>query len=162
MSATLSIKDVTEALRDQLVAYSGLVYAKDSGYAGNDATVLVQLNKFPFFNIVPVNQLITRMPNMSFDELRRNTFEVQIQFAVFAIKADDAITGTASNKGIMDFSKDLLDGIFSDETLGNIVTGFPEEDQEINIDFLTIDDPEGQRYIAGGEMNVKFYKDIAV
>jgi len=160
--STLSIKDVTEALRDQLKAYSGLVYAKDSGYAGNDATVLVQLNKFPFFNIVPINQLISKVPNMSFSELRRNTFEVQIQFATFGVKADTAITGTAAKKGIMDFSKDLLDGIFSDETLGSVVAGFTEEDQEINIDFLTIDDAEGERYIAGGEMTVKFYKDIEV
>lgn len=162
MAATLSIKDITEALRDQLIAYEDLSYAKDSGYAGNDASALVQLNKFPFFNIIPINYLVTRVPNMSFDELRRNTYEVQIQFATFGIKADEAITGTDFKTGIMDFSKDLLDGIFDDETLDGLVAGFPEEDQEINIDFLTIDDSEGQRYIAGGEMNVKFYKDIAV
>lgn len=162
MSSTLSIKDVAEALRDQLLNYAGLDYASDSGYSGTDPSALVGLGKFPFFNIAPENQLITKVPNMSFSELRRNTIQLTVQFATFGLVADDAINGVGADKGIMDFATDLLNGIFSDDTLGGIVAGFPEEDEEVNVDFLTIEDPENQRYIAGGEMSIKFYKDLEV
>ena len=101
MSSTLSIKDVAEALRDQLINYAGLDYASDSGYAGRDPSELVSLNKFPFFNIAPENQSITKVPNMSFSELRRNTIQLKVQFATFGLVADDAITGVDSDKGIM-------------------------------------------------------------
>ena len=162
MSAIKSQKDVANALRSQLVAYADLSYASDSGYVGEDVQSLVQYDKFPFFNIDPIGLVIEKVPNMDFDDLRRNVFEFSIIFAQMSVKKNIAINGDGTKVGIMDFAQDLINGVLSDPELGKVVYGIPEDDKEIAVEFFLGENDNGDRFEAGGEFKIKFYIDLPV
>jgi hypothetical protein len=157
------MKDVLEALANQLKNYDTLYYASNSGYIANDPYTLVKIDNFPFYNLAPTSIRIEQVDNIPFKQMERRIYAISIQFATKAIEQNIAVMGNEDHKGIMEFQKDLWTGIISDRTLGDVVNGIiPGYD--ILIDVLELED-EAHRsigFVAGAEMSIEFYKDVEV
>jgi hypothetical protein len=161
------MKNVIIALWNQFKAAPVLAYANDSGYHSRDVEKLVQLNKFPFYNIIPFpgsdSKRIEEVPGinskMSFKDVERHICTISIQYAVRAMEPNVAIMGDDLKAivGILDFQDDMWDVIKSDPTLGGAVRGFLPG---TSIGFDMIQDTEDRIFIAGGEMTIQFYKDV--
>jgi hypothetical protein len=155
------MKDVVNALKGQLDSNATLLaYAKDSGYVAHDPRDLVQTNKFPFYNILPMGTRIEKVGNVSFKELERVVYTVSIQFATRAQKVNIAMLGDSTRKGIFDFQEDLWSAITADRTLSGAVYGILPG-SSVNIDMIETEDQE-RLYIAGAEMTIEFYRDRPV
>ena len=154
------MKNLINALKDQLTGYAGLNYASESGYVASDVTHLVELNRFPFFNLVPGNKRIEKTDNLSFKEMERHIYPVIIEFGTRSMDMDIAIIGDDTRKGILDFWDDIWAGIKSDRSVGDEVKGIlPGIEITVNILKMEGDD---SHFIAGAETTVEFYDDIPI
>jgi hypothetical protein len=157
------MKTVILALYNQLQVSPDLTYANPSGYHSESVLRLIQLNKFPFYNVIPFpgsdSYRIETVPNMSFKDIERHIYRIQIQYAVRAMAVNEAIMGdiTKGVTGVLDFQKDMWDVITADITLGgtvrDILPGY-------STGFDMVQDEEDKLFIAGGEMTIEFYKDV--
>ncbi len=153
------IKDTISALRTTLEGYSGLSYAVDSGYEDADVELLVQTNKFPFFNITCEGWETGPPPKIDIRHLERNTINVLIQFATRAMKKTIAKQGDSGRVGVYEFAEDIWAAIIQDPTLGNQVGGYLPG-SSVSIDVVEVQGDEERYFIGAAEMRVKFYKDI--
>ena len=154
-------KEIIIALRSQLTAFPALAYAHESGYIAEDPYDLIQTNKFPFFNIIPTpNSEIGKVDNVSFREMESHIIPILIQFATRSIIKNVAVMGDGATIGILDFMEDLWDGVSADRTIGGTVGGI-NPGTTIMIDVLELEDKD-RIFIAGAELTIEFYKDIAL
>jgi len=157
------MKNTIIALWNQFKAAPSLDYANDSGFHSRDVLKLIQLNKFPFYNILPFpgsdSKKIEEIDGLSFQNSERHICSIQIQYAVRAMFPKVAIMGDELKAviGILDFQDDLWDVINSDKTLGGVVNGILPGTA---IGFDMIQDTDDKIFIAGGEITIQFYKDV--
>jgi len=155
------IKEVITALKNQLTVYPALAaYASDSGYIAEDPYELVQSNKMPFFNINPQGQVVEKLDDMSFTDIERHTMQFVIQFATRAMAKNVAVMGDDTRTGILDFMDDIWSGIISDRTIGGTVDGITPG-YAIAIDVIELEDQQ-RIFVAGAEMIVEFFRDVAL
>jgi len=147
-------------LNDQFQNYPDLYYTHRSGYVADDPFRLIQLDRFPFYNIMPDREGIEKVDGVSFKEMERHVYVLEIQFAVRSMKKNNAIMGDPEENliGILGMKNDLWSCLISDRTVNKSVNGLlPGND--IDIDVFQIDD---DIFIAGGTMSVSYYRDIAL
>lgn len=152
--------DLINELNNQFKNYPDLYYAKDSGYVSDDPFRLIQLDRFPFYNIMPEGELIEKVDGISFKEMERHIFTLEIQFAVRSIRKNNAIMGNKEEniKGILEMKDDLWSCIISDRTVNKTVNGvLPGSGADIEV-FQMDDDI----FIAGGTLLISYYSDLAL
>jgi hypothetical protein len=153
---------VLTALLTQLKAYSDLSYAAQSAYIAEDSFALMELNRFPFYNIVPGDERIETGPNnMSSLDIERHIYPVTIQFATSSSRVNVAIMGDDANniKGILQFSNDLWSGVKFDRTLNGTVQGVTPH---LAIPKNFMKDASSDLFIAQAEMTIEFFKDVGL
>ncbi len=139
-------------------------YLSDSGYYSRDVFELIQLQKYPFFNVVPaqINTIeITTPERMSIQGIERYIYSVTIQFAVRSLVINTALMGDEIKKikGLLDLLQDIWTAIKVDRTIGGTVSGLlPGSTANFDIAQDTID----KFYVAVCEITLRFYKDIAL
>jgi len=151
-------KELINELKSQLENYAPLSYASDSGFISENVLDLVKKSKFPFFNIVPGDPRIEKVPEMSFEDAERRIMPISIQLGTSSMKLKVATMGSATKNGMLDFYEDIWDGIKSDRTVNGSVSGILPG-ATISIDLLTL---EGERkgFIAAAEMEIEFFLDV--
>ena len=155
----MSAKETITALRTTLQAGTDLTYASDSGYEDADVEELVQLNKFPFFNITCEGWETAPAPNMNIKHLERTIYDMLIQFATRAMKKTLAKQGDSGRPGIYDFADDIWDTIRADPTLGRVINGYLPG-SSVLVDVVEVQGNNERYFIGAGEMKIKLYKDI--
>lgn len=131
------------------------------GYYCKDTFELIQLNKYPFFNVIPspTATIETTTPaDMSITDIERIIYSVIIQFATRSLVIGTALVGddVKKVKGLLDVYEDIMQAIKIDKTVGNTVNGLLPGSA---INFDVAQDINDKYYIAVGEINLKFYKD---
>lgn len=155
------IGNTITALKDQLLAAAGLDYAHNSGYENQDVIELVQLNKYPFFNVVSDGKRVGPTSGLDIKDFERHTINIIIQLATRASKLNVALSGDDSRVGMYQFCDDVLDAIKADKTLSGAVNGYLPGS---SIEIAVIDTGAGQDrvFVAGAEIRLQFYKDIGL
>lgn len=150
------MKQIIIALLNQLNNHPSLEYAYKNSYIAEDPFELMEKNRFPFFNVVPGDQRVEPLEDMSEQEIERHIYPVTVQFATSSMKINVAIMGDdANNKvGILDFSDDIWEAITFDRTLGGVVHGILPG-YATPMDYLKDTD----KFIARSELIVEFYID---
>mgnify|MGYP000875856337 CR=1 FL=1 len=141
---------------------NNVAYLNESGYYCRDTFELVQLNKYPFFNIVPSPTMTietTSPADMSITDIERIVYTVIIQFAARSIVIGTALIGDDIKKvkGLLDVYEDIMQAIKVDKTISNTVSGLLPGS---SINFDVAQDVNDKYYIAVGEITLKFYKDV--
>jgi len=154
------MKDVINALSGQLLSYSGLDYAYDSGHTAENVIELIQLNRFPFWNLVPDGVRYEKVDNVPFTQMERKIYPIVIQFATRSMEMNRAVMGhtATGKKGILDFSDDLWEAIKSDRTLGGVVRGVLPE-FTINIEILDATGDQDKFFVAAAETTIEFFSE---
>lgn len=155
------IGNTITALRDQLVAASGLDYAKDSGYENRDVLELVQKNKYPFFNIISTGKRVGPTDGLDIKQFERHTISIVIQLATRAQSLKVALSGDDSRTGMYDFVEDIWTAIKTDRTLGGAVNGYVPG-SSIEIEVIDAGGEQERLFIAAAEMKLQFYKDMGL
>jgi len=132
------------------------------GYYCKDTFELIQLNKYPFFNVVPSPTMTietTSPTGMAIVDIERIVYTVIIQFATRSIVIGTALIGddVKKVKGLLDVYEDIMQAIKIDKTIGNTVSGLLPGS---SINFDVAQDVNDKYYIAVGEITLKFYKDV--
>ena len=132
------------------------------GYYCKDTFELIQLNKYPFFNVVPSPTMTietTSPTGMAIVDIERIVYTVIIQFAARSIVIGTALIGDDIKKvkGLLDVYEDIMQAIKIDKTIGNTVSGLLPGS---SINFDVAQDVNDKYYIAVGEITLKFYKDV--
>jgi len=132
------------------------------GYYCKDTFELIQLNKYPFLNIVPSPTMTietTSPTGMAIVDIERIVYTVIIQFATRSIVIGTALIGddVKKVKGLLDVYEDIMQAIKIDKTIGNTVSGLLPGS---SINFDVAQDVNDKYYIAVGEITLKFYKDV--
>ncbi len=151
--------ETTAALRAQFLATPALYYCHDSGFEEADVEQLIQVNKFPFFNILAESWTVMPTDNMNIKDVERREIDILIQFATRALKPLIAKQGDTGHIGLYQFADDLWDAIVSDPTIGGIVDGYTPG-SSIQMATTSIEIESERFFIGAAEMRVKFHKDI--
>lgn len=139
-------------------------YLNESGYYCRDTFELVQLNKYPFFNVIPAptNTVEVSSPaGISNSNIERHIYNVTIQFATRSLVINTALIGddVKKIKGLFDVWADIWKAIKIDRTVSGTVSGLLPAS---TINFDVAQDTIDKYYIAVGEINLKFYKDMGL
>lgn len=153
------MKEVIEALQIQLQNYPDLSYASSTSFVGENPFDLVEKNKFPFYNLMPGNERNTPVEGMGDDEMERWVYPVVIQFATASMNINAAIMGDSHTVGILQFSKNLWEGVRFDKTLGDVVQGIVPG-FSVNKDYIK--HSRLGSFIGQGEMTIEFFEDIGL
>lgn len=155
------MSDVITALQNQLYNFPDLSYAQNTGFVADDSFDLIEKDKFPFYNIVPGNERIEEVDGMSDDEMERWVYPVSVQFATSSMNTNVAIMGDESKDivGILDFSRNIWQGIRFDKTLGGVVQGIMPG-STIRRDYIK--DKKLGLFIGQGEILIEFFEDIGL
>jgi len=134
------------------------------GYYCKDTFELIQLNKYPFFNIVPSPTMTietTSPTDIPIADIERIIYSVIIQFATRSLIIGTALVGDDIKKvkGLLDVYEDIMQAIKIDKTIGNTVNGLLPGSA---INFDVAQDINDKYYVAVGEINLKFYKDMGL
>jgi len=137
-------------------------YLNDSGYYCRDTFELVQLNRYPFFNVIPTptNTIEVSSPTgISNKDIERHIYNVTIQFATRSLVINTALMGNDVKKikGLFDVWADIWKAIKIDRTVSGTVSGLLPAS---TINFDVAQDVNDKYYIAVGEITLKFYKDV--
>lgn len=143
---------------------NNVAYLNESGYYCRDTFELVQLNRYPFFNVIPTPTMTietTTPENISSKDIRRIIYSVIIQFATRSLVISTALMGdnVKNIKGLFDVYEDIMASIRIDETIGKTVDGLLPG---TSINFDVAQDVEDKYFIAVGEISIKFYKDVGL
>jgi hypothetical protein len=149
------MKTILLSLSNQLNNYPTLEYAKKSNYIAEDPYELMGRNLYPFFNLMPGDERIEPLEEMSENEFERHIFPVSIQFATRSLKINIALLGDDNHIGLLDFSRDIQEAIKFDKTLNYTVDGILPG-SSIPKDTLK----DNNLFIARGEITIEFYRDI--
>lgn len=139
-------------------------YLNDSGYYCRDTFELVQLNRYPFFNVIPTPTNTIEVSNpagISNKDIERHIYNITIQFATRSLIINTVLMGddVKQIKGLFDVWSDIWKAIKIDRTISGTVSGLLPAS---SINFDVAQDTIDKYYIAVGEVNIKFYKDIAL
>lgn len=153
------MKQLLGKLTDQIK--NNVSYLQE-GYYCKDTFELIQLNKYPFCNIVPSPTMTietTSPTGMAIVDIERIVYTVIIQFATRSIVIGTALIGddVKKVKGLLDVYEDIMQAIKVDKTVGNTVSGLLPGS---SINFDVAQDVNDKYYIAVGEITLKFYKDV--
>jgi hypothetical protein len=132
-----------------------ITYAQDSGYADADVMDLVQINKFPFYNVICEGYTVGNAGNIKMRHLERWTYSILIQCAVQAMTLNVARVGDDTRVGIYEFTEDIRAALKSDTTLDGEVYGM-EIDSSIDID---VSSTGRDTFIGAAEIRIKYYED---
>lgn len=143
---------------------NNVAYLNESGYYCRDTFELVQLNKYPFFNVIPTptNTIeVSSTAGISNKDMERHIYNVTIQFATRSLVINTALMGddVKNIKGLFDVYEDIMASIRIDETIGKTVDGLLPG---TSINFDVAQDVEDKYFIAVGEISIKFYKDVGL
>jgi len=143
---------------------NNVAYLNESGYYCRDTFELVQLNKYPFFNVIPTPTAtieVSSPARISNKDIERHIYSVTIQFATRSLVINTALMGddVKKIKGLFDVWADIWNAIKVDRTISGTVSGLLPAS---SINFDVAQDTIDKYYIAVGEVNLKFYKDIAL
>ena len=154
------MKATINALVTQLTNYADLSFSKDSGYASRDIAELIQLDRYPFFNVTygSEDEVYEKVSDLSQDEIERHLLPIAIQYGVRAILKEVSVLGDDNNTGILDFSDFIWEAVKSDRTLGGVVSGLIRP-LSMRISPVTILPEEPSVFKEGREMLVMFYRD---
>ena len=105
------LSKVLLALYNQLLVSPLISYAKDGAYHSRDVWDIVQLDKNPFFVVVPSDpsKRMEKVGDLPKSQMKRHIYRLSIQYGVRAMKVDKAIMGdiTDGTIGILDFQEDI-------------------------------------------------------
>ena len=137
-----------------------LSYAHASGYANADVGELIELDRFPFFNVIcaPGNEEYKKTDEFIFTQIERHILPITIQYAVRFMAANYAVLGDGTNPGIAEFTKNIWTIIKKDRTLGRVVSGIVPG-TPIIISPVKVVTNESAVFIEGREMTIQFYRD---
>lgn len=155
------MESVLEALKNQIV--TNVTYLTDSGYIARDPYKLVLADQYPFFNLTPENIEYQEIEDMPVYSMERRIYTINIQFAQRHLEREVATMGDTNTTGLFQIQDDIIAAIHTDRTLGNVVTG-----KDINSAFISdiveLPDEQGRSigFVAGGELFVRFFKDVVL
>jgi len=156
---TSNIGTVITAVKSKLA--SSILYAKDSGYEDADVYELVQLNKYPFFNVTADDGLsIGDAEKIREPYGERWEFKILIHLGVQAMKMEIAKRGDNTRPGIYRFAEDVWAALKSDPTLGGVVWGMVPG-AEITIDVAGINRKKDSFFLGAAEIRISFFKDVS-
>lgn len=138
---------------------SSLTYANASGYEDANIEELVQLNKYPFFNITCEGWETTQPNNMSIRAVERNVINILIQCATRALTLQVAKQGDSGRIGIYEMLEDIWTAIRTNPNLDKTVDGYLPGSSVI-IDVVEAEGNNERYFIGAAEMRIKLYKDI--
>ena len=150
------IQNITSAIKTKLA--SSLTYASDSGYEDANIDELVQSNKYPFFNVLAEGWEIDRPNGMSRTQVERWTVSILIQFAVRALKVQEAKQGSSGRVGIYEMAEDIWTAL-KNETLSGEISGILPQ-SSVAIDVIESEGNNERYFIGAAEMRIKAFKDI--
>jgi len=139
-------------------------YLNLAGHYCADTFSLVQLNKYPFFNVLPnpVNSIeVIESSNINIASFERYIYNVIIQFATRNLAIKVALLGDDKKniKGLFTVYEDIYEAIKKDTTIDGCVNGLLPGS---SINFDVAQENVDKYFIAVGEINLKFYKDIGL
>lgn len=152
------MESVLAALRNQLT--TAISYCKDSGYIARDPYKLMQMDKYPWFNLTPEGILFEEIEDMPREYAERRIYIINVQFAERSMNRSVATLGDTNIIGLFPFLDDIMDAIRADLTLNSTVDG-KEIASSFVSDIVELQD-ERNIFIAGGELIVRFYKDVVL
>ncbi len=155
------IKTVVQNLQSQLLADTSLAAIVGTRVTlADDVIKMIEEKKVPFVNIELDTFSVENADNMRPYDYERHVYKIKLQFCVVTKSRTESLLGKTGVTGLLDMYDTLYDAIKADATLSGAV------DDIVNTPTLIADifspSKEELFYVAGGEMEVSFYKDVCL